>query len=211
MFGEDLKLKVKFTKCEGTWGCFVWDMLWQLSETDPVPVFFLINVASDGLWGKTWSVIKQMGEMGHLILSSKYFTFISLIEKALYKIAFHGRSKHIWESLMTIQEVFYQCHHTHDQHGHDHHHHHCHPHPDHYDYVNMITIHQCFWQKIDRTQCTKKWLLAFWDEFFNFTYSTHFPQENSSSNCRFSMVYTLYIQCTIYKKSWEFQSLDHKL
>ena len=95
-------------------------MLWQLSETDPVPVFFLINVASDGLWGKTWSVIKQMGEMGHLILSSKYFTFISLIEKALYKIAFHGRSKHIWESLMTIKEVFISIIMIHS-HGHHHH------------------------------------------------------------------------------------------
>jgi len=31
--------------------------------------------------------------------------FQSLIEKGLYKIAFHGRSKHIWESFMTIKEA----------------------------------------------------------------------------------------------------------
>ena len=39
--------------------------------------------------------------------------FFSLIEKALYKIAFHGRSRHIWESLMTIKEVFHQRHFDH--------------------------------------------------------------------------------------------------
>ena len=52
-----------------------------------------------------WRFFIRLGSLEVCPITHKYFIFVSLIENALYKIAFHGRSKHIWESLMSIKEV----------------------------------------------------------------------------------------------------------
>jgi len=52
----------------------------------------------------TWRCLSAVLEQG-VTCFQRPKGFQNLIEKALYKIAFHGRSKHIWESLMTIKEA----------------------------------------------------------------------------------------------------------